>query len=79
MFPDTFSGWLLLQRSGLEATERAQILGRTNDSLRQIDIEKALQTQWMDADLRERDKKKGVDQRYQKGFVTYDGSDSEKE
>ena len=60
IFPDMFTGWLLLQRSGLDATERATILARTTESLAQKDIENALMSQWMDGDLRERDRKKGI-------------------
>ena len=67
LFPSTFTGWLMLQRSGLDATERSSILGRTNDSLEQQDVETALLALWMDADLRDRDNKKGVV--IQRGFL----------
>ena len=42
LFPETFTGWLMLQRCGLDASERSNVLGKTDDSLAQKDIEKAL-------------------------------------
>ena len=75
-FPDTFTGWLLLMRSGLDAQERSAILAKTDDSLRQQDVEQALTRLWMDYDLRERDQKKGVS--VQRGFATVE-TDGEEE
>ena len=57
-FPDTFTGWLMLMRSGLDAQERSAVLGKTDDSLRQKDVETALMKLWMDYDIKECDKKK---------------------
>ncbi len=52
--PDTFTGWLLLQRSGLAPTERATILA-TSGGLELKGIDKALREQWNDSELKERD------------------------
>ena len=59
-FPETFTGCLLLMRSGLDAQERSAILAKTNDSLKQVDVESALTRLWMDYDLREREIKRKV-------------------
>ena len=63
--PDLLTGWNLLQKSGLSAQERATILaassmsvGNTSSKLGAIKlalIEQALQTQWQDEELKERD------------------------
>jgi hypothetical protein len=56
LLPQTFTGWLLLQRSGLSPTERATIMAASK-SLELPDIELALKNQWGDAELNERDAK----------------------
>ena len=55
MLPPVLSGWLLLQRSGLTAQERATVLASAKNSLDVTAIETALRDQWADAELRERD------------------------
>ena len=65
-FPDTFTSWLMLMRSGLGAHERSAVLGKTDDSLRQKDVETALVKLWMDYDINDGDKKKGI--HVQRGF-----------
>ena len=65
--PDLLTGWNLLQKSGLSAQERATILAASSMSvggsaskigaIKLALIESALQTQWQDEELRERDDK----------------------
>ena len=66
-------------RSGLDAQERNAILAKTNDSLKQVDVESALTRLWMDYDLRERererDQKKGVS--VQRGFLAAESDGDE--
>lgn len=56
LLPATFTGWLLLQRSGLAPTERAVILSASK-GLDLPSIENALNTQWSETELKERDLK----------------------
>ena len=56
LLPQTFTGWLLLQRSGLSPTEQATIMAASK-SLELPDIELALKNQWGDTELNERDAK----------------------
>lgn len=55
LLPSLLSGWLLLQRSGLTAQERAAVRASAKNSLDVTAIETALRDQWADAELRERD------------------------
>ena len=54
--PSIIQGWLLLQRCGLDWPERKDILASAHNSLRRIDILRALEMQWPDYELLERDK-----------------------
>ena len=59
ILPSVIRGWLLLQRSGLDAQERAAVLAASRNSLEVMDVEAALRAQWGDNDLTHRDGKKG--------------------
>ena len=56
--PDYLTGFLLLNRSGLDAHERANILAAIRGSFSVQSIEKALKEQWRDDDLARRDKQR---------------------
>lgn len=52
------TGFLLLNRSGLDAHERANILAAIGSEFSLKNVEKALQEQWRDDDLAKRDRAK---------------------
>eukprot|EP00435_Cladocopium_sp_Y103_P058586 s1303_g20.t1 len=54
--PDHLTGFLLLQRSGLDAHERANILSAIKGTFSVSAVEKALKEQWSDEDLLRRDR-----------------------
>ena len=54
--PDHLTGFLLLQRSGLDAHERANILAAIKGSFSVTAVERALKEQWSDEDLLRRDR-----------------------
>ena len=56
LLPGVLTGWLLLQRSGLNGQERSTVIA-TSATLSQQDIERALKQQWQDTELKERDSK----------------------
>ncbi len=56
--PDYLTGFLLLNRSGLDAHERANILAAIRGSFSVENIERALKEQWRDDDLARRDKQR---------------------
>ena len=62
LLPETFTGWLLLQRSGLSPPERATILAMSK-GLDLKAIESALREQWNDSELKERDMRSKFDSR----------------
>ena len=53
LIPPVMAGWLLLQRAGLNAQERAGVLSSAKNSLNLKNIEAALRDQWADVDLKE--------------------------
>ncbi|CAK0843897.1 unnamed protein product [Prorocentrum cordatum] len=55
LIPSVMAGWLLLQRAGLNAQERAGVLSSAKNSLNLKNIEAALRDQWADVDLKEHD------------------------
>lgn len=64
IIPSVLQGWLLLMKSGLSPQERAAVLGSAQNSLDLNRIEKALREQWLDEDLRRRDKSHKVDSHF---------------
>ena len=54
--PDFLTGFLLLNRSGLDAHERANILAAIRGEFWVKTVEKALREQWRDDDLSKRDR-----------------------
>ena len=54
--PDHLTGFLLLQRSGLDAGERANVLAAIKGNISVVSVEQALKEQWTDEDLMKRDK-----------------------
>ena len=54
--PDHLTGFLLLQRSGLDAGERANVLAAIRGEFSVTSVERALKEQWADDDLLKRDK-----------------------
>ena len=56
--PDFLTGFLLLNRSGLDAHERANILAAIRGEFSVKTVEKALKEQWRDDDLAKRDRTK---------------------
>lgn len=64
--PDYLNAFLLLQRSGLDAGERANILAAIHGRFSVDAVSKALKEQWSDDDLLRRDKAK------QSAFLTVD-------
>ena len=56
--PDYLCGFLLLNRSGLDAHERANILAAIRGVFSVRSVERALKEQWRDEDLAKRDKMK---------------------
>ena len=75
MLPPSLSGWLLLQRSGLNAQERATVLASAKNSLDVSAIEAALRDQWADAELRERDAHTRKAPGFKKAFLGEDGAE----
>ena len=53
--PDVLLGWLLLQRSGLERTEKLQIQSSVANTWSRATVAQALKDQWPDAELSHRD------------------------
>jgi hypothetical protein len=77
LLPDTFTGWLLLQRSGLAPTERATVLA-TSGGLELKAIDKALREQWNDSELKERDgRSKDRSREYANNLAGSDGDSTE--
>eukprot|EP00933_Yihiella_yeosuensis_P044699 TRINITY_DN39965_c0_g1_i1.p1 TRINITY_DN39965_c0_g1~~TRINITY_DN39965_c0_g1_i1.p1 ORF type:complete len:483 (-),score=106.00 TRINITY_DN39965_c0_g1_i1:52-1500(-) len=56
--PDFVQGWLLLQKTGLDAQERGLILSMSGGRYQLEHIERCLKAQWNDEDLRLRDRNK---------------------
>ena len=54
--PEHLTGFLLLQRSGLDASERANVLAAIRGQFSVATVERALKEQWSDDDLMKRDK-----------------------
>ena len=77
--PGTMAGWLLLQRSGLTAQERASVLASAKNSLDLPDIEVALRDQWADAELRERDEHHKQPRTRKAFYGDYEGDGDEEE
>ena len=57
--PEFLAGFLLLHRSGLEPSEKANILGSIRGEFSTTSVGRALREQWSDQDLAKRDKSKG--------------------
>eukprot|EP00435_Cladocopium_sp_Y103_P054009 s378_g17.t1 len=77
--PDFLTGFLLLNRSGLDAHERANILAAIRGEFSVKTVEKALKEQWRDDDLAKRDRAKqyanyanGEDDEYEEEGLTAD-------
>ena len=56
--PEFLAGFLLLHRSGLDPSEKSNILGSIKGKFNTATVGKALREQWSDADLAKRDKAK---------------------
>ena len=69
--PDYLVGFLLLQRSGLDALERANVLAAIRGVFSVRSVERALKEQWGDEDLMKRDRAK------QQSFVAVGEEDDE--
>ena len=67
ILPDVVLGWLLLQKSGLDAGERATVLATTRNKLDFDAVEAALRSVWAEADLRHRDQGRGRETRAKSG------------
>lgn len=69
--PDYLVGFLLLQRSNLDALERANVLAAIRGVFSVRSVERALKEQWSDEDLSKRDRSKF------QAMVTFDEDDDE--
>ena len=76
ILPDVVFGWMLLQRSGLDASERATILASTQNVLEFDRIEAALRQAWADEDLRRRDDDRGKETRRAMAHAVFFGADA---
>ena len=70
--PDFLTGFLLLNRSGLDAHERANILAAIRGEFSVKNVEKALREQWRDDDLAKRDRSKQY-----ANYASYEDDDEE--
>ncbi|CAE7554899.1 unnamed protein product, partial [Symbiodinium sp. CCMP2456] len=57
--PDFVIAWLLLQRSGLDATEKSVIVANLRNNFTMTKVKEALKLTWPDEELRKRDSGKG--------------------
>ena len=76
ILPDVVLGWLLLQKSGLDAGERATVLATTRNKLGFDAIEAALRSVWTEADVRNRDQGRGRETRTNLANAVYFGADA---
>ena len=76
ILPDVVLGWLLLQKSGLDAGERATVLATTRNKLDFDAVEAALRSVWTEADLRNRDQGRGRETRVNLANAVYFGADA---
>ena len=73
ILPDVVLGWLLLTKSGLDVSERSNILAMARNKLGFDTIEAALRQVWQEEDLRTRDSTRGKGTR----TTVYYGADAE--
>ena len=57
--PDFVVAWMLLQRSGLDSSERGTIVGNLRNKFTTENVKAALRLAWPEEDLRKRDQSKG--------------------
>ena len=57
--PDFVVAWMLLQRSGLDGTERGAIIANLKNQFTTSRVKEALRLNWPEEDLRKRDQAKG--------------------
>lgn len=57
--PDFVVAWMLLQRSGLDGTERGAIIANLKNQFSTLRVKQALRLNWPEEDLRKRDQAKG--------------------
>ena len=57
--PDFVVAWMLLQRSGLDGTERGAIIANLKNQFTTTRVQEALRLNWPEEDLRKRDQAKG--------------------
>ena len=76
ILPDVVLGWLLLMKSGLDASERATVLATTRNQLGFDVIETALRSIWTESDLRHRDQRSGRETRTNMANAVYFGADA---
>ena len=74
VFPDIVVGWMLLMKTGLEATERVAVTSAAG-GLAWRGIEDALRKQWSDDNIRARDARKPKGGQHHAHAVFY-GADS---
>ena len=60
VFVGVIRGWRLLRATGLDARERNAIMAATQNSIEYMSVADALQNQWEEADLAERDRRLGI-------------------
>ena len=58
--PDFVVAWILLQRSGLDSTERGTIIASLRNIFTTDNVKKALKLAWPEDDLRRRDQNRGT-------------------
>ena len=76
ILPDVVLGWLLLQKSGLDAGERTTEPATTRNQLGFDVIEAALRSVWTTADSRNRDQSRGRETRTNLANAAYFGADA---
>ena len=77
LLPDVVLGWLLLQKSGLGAGDRATVLATTRNKLGFDEIEAALRSVCTESDLRHRDQSRGKEARTNLANAVYFGADAQ--
>ena len=68
--PDFVVAWMLLQRSGLDVSERGAIIANLRNKFTTDNVKQALKLNWPDEDLRMRDNQKGA------ALILEDGDDN---
>lgn len=81
--PDFVVAWMLLQRSGLDGTERGTIIANLKNRFTTTNVKNALKLAWPEEDLRKRDQSRGatllVDDDENDILLQLDGEESDSE